>query len=127
MRQSEGRGHNDFPSRFAKKPKGRSFLLELRLMNLEYAARSSDRILVTGSNGFIGAKVVENLLEYGFTNLRCFVRPSSRLGHLREVLSRFSVGKNVDVFTGDLLSSDDCRRAADGVSVIYHLAAGIEK
>jgi nucleoside-diphosphate-sugar epimerase len=82
---------------------------------------------VTGSNGFIGAKVVENLLEYGFANLRCFVRPSSRLGHLREVLSRFSGGKNVDVFTGDLLSSDDCRRAADGVSVIYHLAAGIEK
>jgi len=96
-------------------------------MDVRYLVEPSDCLLVTGSNGFIGAKVVENLLEYGFTNLRCFVRPSSRLGHLREVLSRFSVGKNVDVFTGDLLSSDDCRRAADGVSVIYHLAAGIEK
>jgi nucleoside-diphosphate-sugar epimerase len=96
-------------------------------MNARYLVEPSDCLLVTGSNGFIGAKVVENLLEYGFANLRCFVRPSSRLGHLREVLGRFSAGKNIDVFTGDLLSSDDCQRAADGVSVVYHLAAGIEK
>jgi nucleoside-diphosphate-sugar epimerase len=96
-------------------------------MDVRYLVEPSDWLLVTGSNGFIGAKVVENLLEYGFANLRCFVRPSSRLDRLREVLGRFSAGKNVDVFTGDLLSSDDCQRAADGVSVIYHLAAGIEK
>ena len=32
-----------------------------------------DLILITGSNGFIGSKVVETLLNYGFRNLRCFV------------------------------------------------------
>ena len=33
----------------------------------------------------------------------------------------------MEIVKGDLLSSDDCQRAADGVSVIYHLAAGFDK
>ena len=43
------------------------------------------------------------------------------------MLARFDAGKNVELFTGDLLSRDDCRNAAEGVSIIYHLAAGMEK
>jgi nucleoside-diphosphate-sugar epimerase len=101
-----------------KSPKG---------MSSEYIALAGDRILVTGSNGFIGTKVVEKLLEYGFANLRCFVRPSSHLDRLHNVLTRFEAGKNVEFVTGDLLSRDDCRNAAEGVSIIYHLAAGMEK
>lgn len=93
----------------------------------EYAILPSARILVTGSNGFLGAKVVEILLQYGFANLRCFVRPSSRLDRLKETLNRFPTGKNVEVVSGDLLSPDDCRKAADEVSIIYHLAAGFDK
>jgi len=96
-------------------------------MNLACVTPPSDRILVTGSNGFIGAKVVELLLKYGFNNLRCFVRPSSKLRRLKEVLNRFPTGKNVELVTGDLLSRDDCRKAAGGVSIILHLAAGMEK
>src|SRR6266566_4814947 len=96
-------------------------------MSSEYIASPGDRILVTGSNGFIGSKVVEKLLEYGFANLRCFVRPSSRLDRLEKALGRFDAGKNVELITGDLLSRDDCRKAAEGVSIIYHLAAGMEK
>ena len=96
-------------------------------MNSEYIALTDDRILVTGSNGFIGSKVVEELLECGFANLRCFVRPSSNLGRLHNALARFNAGRNVELFTGDLLSPEDCANAAEGVSVIYHLAAGMEK
>jgi nucleoside-diphosphate-sugar epimerase len=96
-------------------------------MNSELIASPADRILVTGSNGFIGVKVVETLLEYGFSAIRCFVRPSSRLGRLENALSRFDAGKNVEVVTGDLLSREDCRKAAEGVSIILHLAAGNEK
>ena len=96
-------------------------------MSSEFTALLGDRILVTGSNGFIGSKVVEKLLEYGFANIRCFVRPSSRLDRLEKALSRFDAGKNVELVTGDLLSHDDCRKAANGVSIIYHLAAGMEK
>lgn len=96
-------------------------------MSSKYIASLSDRILVTGSSGFIGVKVVETLFQYGFTNLRCFVRPSSRLDRLKEVLGRFPAGKSVELVAGDLLSREDCQRAAKEVSVIYHLAAGIEK
>jgi nucleoside-diphosphate-sugar epimerase len=96
-------------------------------MSSEYIVSSNERILVTGSNGFIGVKVVEILLEYGFLNLRCFVRPSSRLDRLDNALGQFDAGRNVELITGDLVSCEDCRNAAQGVSVIYHLAAGIEK
>ena len=35
-------------------------------MKAEYIASSDNPILVTGSNGFVGVKVVKTLLEYGF-------------------------------------------------------------
>ena len=93
----------------------------------EYISTRGDCILITGSNGFIGSKVVEVLLEYGFSNVRCLVRPSSQLARLEKALSQFNAGKNVELVTGDLLSRDDCRRAVEGVSIVYHLAAGVEK
>jgi nucleoside-diphosphate-sugar epimerase len=96
-------------------------------MNARYLVQPGDRILVTGANGFIGAKVVERLLDYGFCNLRCFIRPSSRLERLSNVLGAFPAAKNVELVRGDLLSCNDCARAAEGVSMIYHLAAGFEK
>ena len=96
-------------------------------MNRKFIASPNECILVTGSNGFIGSKVVQELLEYGFANLRCFVRPWSNLSRLHNVLATFNVGRNVELFTGDLLSPEDCANAAEGVSVIYHLAAGMEK
>jgi len=96
-------------------------------MNLKCIAPGDDRILVTGSNGFIGAKVVETLLDHGFLNRRRFVRPSSQLDRLENALGRFDAGKNVELITGDLVSRDDCRKATEGVSIIYHLAAGMEK
>jgi nucleoside-diphosphate-sugar epimerase len=96
-------------------------------LNSDYIISRDERILITGCSGFIGSNVVEALLEFGFTNLRCFVRPSSRLERLKQVLSRFSFEKNVEVVTGDLLSQAHCRKAAERVSVVYHLAAGIEK
>jgi nucleoside-diphosphate-sugar epimerase len=96
-------------------------------MNSEYIASLDNRILVTGSNGFIGTKVIEILLEYGFSNIRCLVRSSSRLGRLEQALSSFDAGRDVEIVTGDLLSREDCEKAAENVSIIYHLAAGMEK
>ena len=96
-------------------------------MKSESIASPTDRILVTGSNGFIGTRVVEALLERGFFNLRCFVRPSSKLENLKKVLAGHPGAQSVEIVFGDLLSRDDCRRAAEGVAVIYHLAAGMEK
>jgi nucleoside-diphosphate-sugar epimerase len=85
-----------------------------------------DLVLITGSNGFIGSRVVENLLQSGFANLRCFVRPSSNLKGLQAILNHYPNAK-VEVMPGNLLSREDCTKAAKDVAVIYHLAAGIEK
>src|SRR5262245_16793358 len=86
-----------------------------------------DLILVTGPTGFIGTRVVQILLEYGFTNLRCFVRPLSRLDQLQKVIDRFAAAKKVQFLVGDLLSPDDCSKAASDASIVYHLAGGIDK
>jgi len=83
----------------------------------------SDLILITGSNGFIGSRVVETLLGYGFMNLRCLVRPSSDLTVLNRVINLHKKAK-VEVIKGNLLSQEDCNKLAEDVKVIYHLAAG---
>jgi nucleoside-diphosphate-sugar epimerase len=43
------------------------------------------------------------------------------------MLGRSPAATDTKLVTGDLLSRDDCRKAAEGVSIIYHLAAGMEK
>lgn len=96
-------------------------------MKSDHIISPTDLVLVTGSNGFIGVKVVENLLIRGFRNLRCLVRSSSQLSRLRLVLSRFGAGDEMHFVRGDLLSPEVCRQAAEHATVVYHLAAGVEK
>jgi nucleoside-diphosphate-sugar epimerase len=96
-------------------------------LNSDYIVSRNERILVTGSSGFIGSRVIGTLLDYGFTDICCFVRPCSQLSRLRETLQQFNVENEVEIVTGDLLSPTDCRQAATGASIIYHLAAGMEK
>jgi nucleoside-diphosphate-sugar epimerase len=92
-----------------------------------FTIQTADLILVTGSSGFIGAKVVEELLARGFRNLRCFVRPSSQLQRLRDVIAAAGAEGSVELLAGDLVVREDCLKAAEGVAVVYHLAAGIDK
>jgi len=87
---------------------------------------SDDWVLVTGSNGFIGTYVVQRLLEHGYTNVKCFVRPTSDIRTLTRLKTE-NPSANIRILEGNLLSKEDCRRAADNVSVIFHLAAGVEK
>jgi nucleoside-diphosphate-sugar epimerase len=83
-----------------------------------------DTILVTGASGFIGLRVVECLLRYGFWNIRCLVRPGGNMCRLEAF--RQSLGENaqLEVVKGNLTSRGDCLRVSQNVSVIYHLAAG---
>jgi len=84
-----------------------------------------DLILVTGASGFIGLRVVEGLLARGHRNLRCLARPTGDLQKLDDVVRRHAAAPaRVQVMLGNLLSSEDCRRAAADAAVIYHLAAG---
>lgn len=89
----------------------------------DFIIKDDDVILITGAAGFIGVKVVENLLDRGFSNVRCFVRKSikaSKLARLR--------GQNgeamVQMFEGNLLSLADCVEATRDAKVAIHLAAG---
>lgn len=92
----------------------------------DFIIDSNDLVLITGANGFIGTRVVQALVNYGFKNLRCFVRPSSNLDKLNRIISS-SNASPIKIIKGNLLSTDDCHKAAENVQVIYHLAAGVEK
>ena len=83
-------------------------------------------VLVTGAKGFVGSVVVRQLLQRGFTNIRCFARTSAGNDYLAETARAFP-DANVEILTGNLLSTGDCRRAAAGAALVYHLAAGTGK
>lgn len=82
-----------------------------------------DRVLITGAAGFIGARVVNSLLNRGLRNLVCFTRPSSDVEELKRIIGHHGL-KEIELFRGNLLSRKDCESACRGVKVILHLAAG---
>lgn len=91
----------------------------------QYIVEPEDTLLITGANGFVGSKVVETLLEYGFTKMRCLVRSGKNITRLQQLADASKA--QVEIFQGNLLSRDDCEHASTGVSVVYHLAAGVGK
>ena len=90
-----------------------------------FVAGPDDRILVTGAAGFIGSRVLQDLLDRGQRNLICFVRPTSDVGEIEAILRRRPSNARVDVVKGNLLSRQDCEAACKNAKIILHLAAGI--
>lgn len=86
-------------------------------------AQRDDVILVTGAAGFIGRRVVNRLVELGFTRVRTFVRPRAQWQKEQPSPSAEApeLAEKVD---GNLLSPDDCLKAAEGAKIVIHLAAG---
>jgi len=91
----------------------------------DYVIGYDDEILITGASGFIGSKVVEKLVSYGFTNLRCLVRSTTVPRSLKKTVES-SPDTKIAIVNGDLLSIEDCKRVVAGVKVIYHLAASTQ-
>ncbi len=85
---------------------------------------SGDRILITGAAGFLGSRVVTELLSRGFHNLACFVRPSGNVEKLETMILKQGLPGRVDIIRGNLLSPTDCDLACKDVKVVLHLAAG---
>lgn len=69
--------------------------------------------LVTGASGFIGGHLVRSLVEQG-QRVRCLVRPTSDIDHLRDL--------DVEFLTGDVTDPASVAKAVDGVDRVYHVA-----
>jgi nucleoside-diphosphate-sugar epimerase len=82
---------------------------------------TDEPILVTGATGFIGSRLVKTLVDRGFRQVRCFVRPTSDRAQLDAACG---TGARIEVTKGNLLSRADCLAATRDVAVIFHLAAG---
>ncbi|MDD5067905.1 MAG: NAD-dependent 4,6-dehydratase LegB [bacterium] len=80
------------------------------------------KVLVTGSDGFIGSHLVEGLLEQG-CSVRAFVYYNSfnTWGWL-DTFDKKTL-KEIDIFTGDVRDHNGVRKAMDGIEVVFHLAA----
>lgn len=80
------------------------------------------KVLVTGSDGFIGSHLTEELVKKGF-QVRAFVYYNSfnNWGWL-DILPE-EVMKNVEVFQGDIRDPNGVDQAVKGVDAIFHLAA----
>ncbi|MBZ5723511.1 MAG: NAD(P)-dependent oxidoreductase [Acidobacteriia bacterium] len=81
-----------------------------------------DPIVITGASGFIGRRLVQSLLDLGFRNLRCFVRPWSDVSRVPVLSGAAQDAGHVQVVRGNLLAPEDCAVAADA-AVVFHLAA----
>lgn len=86
-------------------------------------AGSDDVVLITGANGFIGTRLVENLLARGFRHVRCFIRSTGRSSFLEQISSSYGRGR-VEIVKGNLLNVDDCVAATKNAVAVFHLAAG---
>jgi len=80
------------------------------------------KILVTGSDGFIGSHLTERLLELG-ADVRAFVYYNSL--NSWGWIDTFQPAKKsqIEVFTGDIRDPNGVRKAMQGIDVVFHLAA----
>jgi nucleoside-diphosphate-sugar epimerase len=79
------------------------------------------RALVTGAAGFLGGRVVSDLLCRGAA-VRCLLRPSSSDVRLRTLTPTDTPGR-LEIVRGQLSRPDVCAKVLEGCDTVYHVAA----
>ncbi|MDM8520376.1 NAD-dependent epimerase/dehydratase family protein [Anaerolineales bacterium HSG6] len=74
---------------------------------------TNKKIFITGGNGFIGSRVVHNLIEQGY-KVRCLLRPTSN--------TRRIDGLDIERVIGDVRDAGSVKVAMRGCTGIIHLA-----
>lgn len=82
----------------------------------------TQRILVTGADGFIGSHLVEDLVKNGYI-VRAFVYYNSlnHWGWLDDLPK--GILNKIEIFTGDIRDPNGVREAMKDIDIVYHLAA----
>lgn len=76
----------------------------------------TQRFLITGATGLLGSHLVEKL-RAGGVPVRALARPGADVAFLESL--------NVEVVRGDLIDPAACRRAVDGIQVVFHTASKV--
>ncbi len=84
---------------------------------MNFSAYKNMTVLVTGGAGFIGSHLVRGLLAAGAK-----VRVLDNLNGGSEA-NLAEVASDIDFILGDITDLQQCRKAASGVEIVFHLAA----
>ena len=79
-------------------------------------------VLITGSAGFIGSHLLEELVNTG-SDVKCFVKynSSNNWGFIETLPDEMK--RKIELLPGDLKDPDACRDAVVDIDVIFHLGA----
>lgn len=84
--------------------------------------KKSQKILLTGADGFIGSHLVEKLVLNGHhVKALCHYNSFGYLGWLDDIDPQ--IASNVEIYTGDVRDVDFIDQLCEGCDIIFHLAA----
>ena len=81
-----------------------------------------EKVLVTGSTGFIGLHCIHQLIEKGYS-VSGTLRSKSREEEVRSSLKKANLSDaNLSLYECDLMSDDGWEKAIDGCDYVLHLS-----
>lgn len=83
------------------------------------------KILITGSGGFLGKRIVERLLVHGQTDLRCMLRDTTKGAALEAIATQYPQAK-MELVAANLRNQRELPAVLAGVDLIIHAAAALK-